>query len=181
MLVVNLTITAGAGVICVTTSEPGVDYTNLKRNMVWLMRIVFLIEFLLKVLAEGAAPYRYFSGSNAGWNTFDAIILAVTWVPNATPALASLRSLRLLKLLRSANAHNTPQLTIVLAAFKAGIEAFRYIGVLWLLLIYIYGLIGKIMFCENDPDHFGSLHESMYTLFGISTFDGKPIASNPHT
>jgi voltage-gated sodium channel len=143
--------------------------------MLWAMRAVFGMEFFIKILAEGAMPLQYFLGLNAGWNVFDFVILVLTCLPDATPVLASLRSLRLLKLLRSANAQNTPQLTIVLAAFKAGIEAFRYIGVLWLLLIYIYGLVGKILFAENDPDHFGSLHESMYTLFGISTFDGNPL------
>ena len=117
-------------------------------------------------------PLQYFRGLNANWNTFDFVILGLTWAPDASPVLASLRSLRVVKLLRAANAKNTPQLHIVLAAFKAGVEAFRYIGVLWLLMIYIYGLVGKIAFQENDPDHFGSLHESMYTLFGVSTFDG---------
>jgi voltage-gated sodium channel len=50
--------------------------------------------------------------------------------------------------------------------------AFRYIGMLWFLLIYIYAIAGVDCFGGNDPVHFGDLHTSMLTFFGVSTFDG---------
>jgi hypothetical protein len=79
--------------------------------------------------------------------------------------------LRLIKLLRNASPETMPQLTIVLKAFVDGIKSFRFIGAIWLLQIYLFAVAGTIIFGENDPDHFGTLHVAMFTLFGIATLD----------
>lgn len=43
-----------------------------------VVMIVFLLEAVLKVLAEGSAPFRYFGDS---WNIFDMFIVSVGFLP----------------------------------------------------------------------------------------------------
>jgi hypothetical protein len=77
-------------------------------------------------------------------------------------------------------------------AFITGLKSFRVIGFLWLLVIFIYALIGCTFFqghrhtlshthllshadtpsTENDPMRFTNLHTAMLTLFWVSTLDG---------
>ena len=47
----------------------------------------------------------------------------------------------------------------------------RWRGILLLLLIYIYGVIGTTTFSKNDPIHFGNLPISMISLFRAATFE----------
>ena len=47
-----------------------------------------------------------------------------------------------------------------------------YVGVLLGLLFYIYGVMAVFLFGHNDPLHFGTLHLSMLSLFGIVTLEG---------
>ena len=49
LLAVNLTIISGAVIVAVTTSNPGIDYSDMKHEVLWTMRVVFLLEFVLKV------------------------------------------------------------------------------------------------------------------------------------
>jgi hypothetical protein len=85
------------------------------------------------------------------WNLFDFFILIITFAPFGGDAFSGLRVLRLIKLLRSASADLMPQTIVVLHAFLAGIDAFKYIGALWILQIYIFAVAGCILFGKNDP------------------------------
>ncbi len=49
-----------------------------------------------------------------------------------------------------------------------------YIGILLLIVIYSYAVIGVRLFAEVDPIHFGTLHESMLTMFQVVTLEGWP-------
>ena len=46
-----------------------------------------------------------------------------------------------------------------------------YILMLMGLVFYIYAVCGMILFKENDPWHFQSLHISMLTLFRVATLE----------
>jgi voltage-gated sodium channel len=133
------------------------------------VQAVFTFEFLIKIIAEGFRPYLYFADA---WNMFDFSILVIgfPFIPIHGSTASGLRVLRVIKLLRQMESWGS--IHVVICAFTAGIAAFRYIGALWLGLIYVYAIAGCQLFGENDPRHFGTLHWSMLTLFGASTFDG---------
>jgi hypothetical protein len=166
---VNLVIMAAACLAAVNLFSPATDTSSFDGNMLLVMKVVFSLEFLVKVFAEGAHPLLFF---NDGWNLFDFVILIVTLDPEPNRALASLRALRLLKLIKSTSPKSFPQLHIVLAAFNEAVVSFQYVGALWFLIIYIFAIVGKDMYGENDPKSFGTLHGAIWTLFGASTFDG---------
>jgi voltage-gated sodium channel len=50
-----------------------------------------------------------------------------------------------------------------------GVKSVFYIVVLLFLVIYIFAILGCILFGENDPAHFGGIGISMVSLFQVST------------
>lgn len=53
----------------------------------------------------------------------------------------------------------------------AGLGSVVYISMLWLLVLYLYGVVGVTLFAENDPFHFGHLPMAMLTLFRCTTLE----------
>ena len=47
-----------------------------------------------------------------------------------------------------------------------------YVGILLMLLFYIYAVLGTFLFGLNDPLHFGDLQTSFLTLFKVITLEG---------
>jgi hypothetical protein len=170
-MMVNSTIIFAALEGGFEAQHPGMDCTAVSDIFLLVMRVVFTIEFAVKVWAEGAHPFCYFY---QGWNIFDFLIWIVTILPaemvNST--LSSVRALRMLKLIKGASGKSAPQLSSVLSAFTAAIVSFKYVGALWLLSIYLFAILGFNMFAQNDPKMFGTLHGAMFSLFGASSFDG---------
>jgi hypothetical protein len=118
--------------------------------MEWTIQGAFTVEFLVQLLSEGFCPYMYFMD---GWKNFDFVILVLGYLPYGGNTASGLRVLRVIKLLKQME--GWPSVHVVICAFTAGIAAFRYIGMLWFLLIYVYAIAGTQIFGENDPRHFG--------------------------
>ena len=61
----------------------------------------------------------------------------------------------------------------VTAGFFAGLRSAPPICALLLAIVYLYAILGVRMFRENDPVHFGSLHEAVLMLtVHLLTLDG---------
>jgi voltage-gated sodium channel len=133
---------------------------------------IFTFELLVKILAEGQHPWRFFKDP---WNVFDFLIVAVCWLAHVVPDInagfvAVIRLARVLRVLRLV--HALPQLKMLVDAMLKSVPSMGYVGILLLLLYYIYGAMGVFLFGINDPLHFGTLHTSMLSLFRISTLEG---------
>ena len=46
-----------------------------------------------------------------------------------------------------------------------------FIAIILFIFFYVFAIIGMIMFKENDPWHFGTLHISLLTLFRCATLE----------
>ena len=80
--------------------------------------------------------------------------------------------LRVVRLLRFTRIfHRIPQLRIIVISLFQSTKPIGFVGILLLLLIYIYGVIGTTTFSKNDPIHFGNLPISMISLFRAATFE----------
>jgi voltage-gated sodium channel len=133
--------------------------------------IVFTIEVVIKVLAEGKKPWKYFTDS---WNLFDFTIVAVCYLAFLVPTIdasfvAVLRLARILRVFKLVTA--LPQLQVLVGAMLKSIPSMGYVGILLSLLFYIYAVMAVFMFGENDPLHFGTLHKSMLSLFRVVTLE----------
>ena len=65
-----------------------------------------------------------------------------------------------------------PELKFVLIGFVAGVNAVVPIMMLLLLLMYVFGVMGRALFGDNDPMHFGSVPISVLSLFRCATLSG---------
>jgi voltage-gated sodium channel len=136
----------------------------------WLDRLilaVFVIEIVVKMGAEGRAPWRYFADP---WNVFDFVIVAVALLPIQAEGVAVLRLARLLRVLKLVRA--LPRLQLLVTALLKSIPSMGYVSVLLGMLFYLYGVAATHLFGPNDPIHFGSLERSLLTLFQIVTLEG---------
>ena len=144
-------------------------YSNNETLLEFLNKIVlgiFIIEVLVKLIAEVPKPWNYFKDS---WNVFDFIIVAAAFMPFGGSSIAILRLLRLLRVLKLIKA--LPKLQMLVGALLKSIPSMGYVSILLLLLFYIYAVAGVFFFGENDPIHFENLQTSMLTLFRVVTLE----------
>ena len=127
---------------------------------------IFILEIVVKMLAEGKKPWLYFSDN---WNIFDFVIVTAAFLPFGGNSIAILRLLRLLRVLKLIKA--LPKLQILVSALLKSIPSMAYVSLLLFLLFYIYAVAAVFFFGANDPIHFSNLENSMLTMFRIVTLE----------
>mmetsp|Transcript_140 Transcript_140/g.277 ORF Transcript_140/g.277 Transcript_140/m.277 type:complete len:938 (+) Transcript_140:152-2965(+) len=132
---------------------------------------IFTAEVVIKVIATGEKPARYFQDS---WNRFDCFIVFTSYIPlcfnnDLGPLISMLRLLRLLRVLKLVK--SLPQLRIIVEALIEGFNSITFITLILLLFFYIFAIVGMIIFKNNDPWHFGKLEDAMLTLFRCATLE----------
>ena len=146
-------------------AEAGATLTVLDLMVTW----IFAIEVALKLVGEAFAPWNFFLNANAGWNTFDFVLVVGGFTPAAGNMIAALKLLRLLRGLKLVK--SLPQLAVLVNALLMGFSSIGFIGLIMLLVFYVFAIVALILFRDNDPWHFGQLHIAMLTLFRVSTFE----------
>jgi voltage-gated sodium channel len=126
---------------------------------------LFSLELVLRFL--GSHPRLAFFRS--GWNLFDLIIVGVSYLPSSEFFTVA-RLFRILRALRTVSV--SPELQKVVNALLRSLPALGHILVLLALLMYVYAAIGTSLFGQIAPRFFGSLHQSVLTLFSIITLEG---------
>lgn len=176
---------------------------DLARDWGWLFHIIdvlilwiFVAEVVLKIMAQGSQPWRYFTHA---WNLFDFIIVVVGFVPiivhfihpDSSTDLHAVTALRLIRLARAIRVMRVfrlvthlKELQILVETLVKSMKRLLYVGLLLVCLFYVYAVVGVFLFRDNDPVHFGSLHVAHETLFQIITGDGwsdiMKIQIEPH-
>jgi Ca2+-binding EF-hand superfamily protein/ABC-type multidrug transport system fused ATPase/permease subunit len=161
------------GTICVAGILVGVQtYRTLEDNaaILFINQVIlwiFVSEVVVKMVGEAFAPWRYFESN---WNTFDFVIVVASFAMdgqgNLLPMLRLLRLFRVLKVLKA-----FPALAVIVNAMIVGMSSIGYIGLMLFITFYVFAILGMILFKENDPWHFGTLHISMLTLFRCATLE----------
>jgi len=103
------------------------------------------------------------------WSVFDFIVVAIALVP-ATENFSVLRSLRVLRVLRLITA--LPALKRVVAGLLAALPGMGSIVLLIALIYYVFAVMATKLFGEAKPELFGTLGESLFTLFTVMTLEG---------
>ncbi len=122
----------------------------------------FTLEVMLKLWV-----YR-FGFFKRGWNIFDFTIIAIAWVPSAG-AFSVLRALRILRVLRLVSV--VPQMRNVVGALVSALPGMGSIIAVLMLVFYISAVMATKLFGEAFPQWFGSIGESMFSLFQIMTLE----------
>jgi voltage-gated sodium channel len=157
---------AGVLVGIATYSDFSERHEGLLEILNDIVLFIFIIEILVKLIAEGKKPWNYFKDA---WNVFDFIIVAAAFMPFGGSSISILRLLRLLRVLKLIKA--LPKLQMLVGALLKSIPSMGYVSILLLLLFYIYAVAGVFFFGENDPMHFGDLQTSMLSLFRVVTLE----------
>jgi voltage-gated sodium channel len=132
----------------------------------WIVIGVFCVEALLKMAQHGRRWWRYFLDP---WNIFDFTILAVCLLPLDGHYAAVLRLARVLRAMRLISA--LPRLQLLVSALLKSLPSMTYVGLLLVLLFYVYGVLGVALFRDNDPVHFGNLKLALLSLFRVVTLE----------
>lgn len=131
---------------------------------------IFVIEAVIKILAEGNRPQNYFKNP---WNIFDfSIVVACLLGPVihlGADFLPVLRLARILRVLRLVSA--IPKLQLLVSCLLRSLPSMFYVSILLFLLFYIYGTMAVFLFAENDPIHFRNLQTSILSLFRVVTLE----------
>ena len=160
-------IAAGVVVGLQTYKEFEAEHHMLLSFLDTIILGVFALEVLIKIIAEGKTPWRYFLDP---WNVFDFTIVAICLLPiQNNEFVAVLRLARVLRVMKLVSA--IPRLQILVGAVLKSIPSIGYVSLLAMLLFYIYGCMGTFIFSENDPAHFRNLQISMLSLFQALTLE----------
>ncbi len=123
---------------------------------------VFVLEIALRLYAHRGAFFR------DPWSVFDFLVVAIALVP-ASGQFAVLRALRVLRVLRVLTI--VPSMRRVVGALLGAIPGLASIGLVLLLIYYVFAVIATNLFAAAYPEWFGHLGRSLYTLFQIMTLE----------
>jgi voltage-gated sodium channel len=127
-----------------------------------LVLAVFVVELSLRIAAYG---WRFFRDP---WNVFDFVVVGIALVPASGP-FAVLRALRVLRVLRLIS--TVPRMRRVVQALMTAIPGMGAIIALLMLLFYVGAVIATKLYGGSFPEWFGTLGESLYTLFQVMTLE----------
>jgi voltage-gated sodium channel len=135
---------------------------DLFNNFDFAILIIFILEILLKIYAFGL---RFFTNA---WNLFDFFIVAIAAMP-AAGVFSVFRTLRILRTLRLIK--NVPKLRIIIESLIKAIPSIGWIILLLGIIFYIFAVVGTNIYGEVFPQWFGTMGESIFTLFQIMTLE----------
>ena len=130
---------------------------------------VFLIEVIIKLLAEGKNPQNYFRNP---WNVFDflivfacliePILILVGSYARSSPRSDS-KSLRLVTAI--------PKLQLLVTCLLKSLPSMFYVSILLFLLFYVYGTLRFFSSAKTIPFISVTLQTSILTLFRVVTLE----------
>jgi voltage-dependent calcium channel L type alpha-1D len=122
---------------------------------------IFAVEMVLKLLGLGVKKYVM-----DGFNDFDAIIVIIgllEFLNVSSKAIMVLRCFRLLRIFKIVRAWKS--LRKLLYTVLASLSSIANLGLLMMLLIFIYALIGMQFLSGDVPEYYGAP-----TRFNFNTF-----------
>jgi voltage-gated sodium channel len=129
-----------AGVLVGVQSYPSMDNDPFLAVVDLAVQIVFTVECVVKIAAEGKDPLAFWTGPEMGWNNFDFWLVFICWLPFDGGNVAFLRLLRLMRLLKLVG--KVKQLQVIVVGLAKGLGSVSYIMVLMLLVFYLFAVLG---------------------------------------
>jgi voltage-gated sodium channel len=130
---------------------------------------LFVVELLLRMGAHAERPRDFF---RSGWNVFDFVVIGASFVPGVRENATLLRLVRLLRIVRAVRL--LPDLRVLTVAVARSVPGVASLAVITLLLVYVYGMVGWVIFHDHDPANFANVGQSMVTMFVLLTLENLP-------
>ncbi len=150
-------------ILGLATSKPLMaSYGTLINALDMLVVAIFTVEIIMRIVVHKGAFFK------DPWSLFDFFVVAISLIPTSD-GLSILRALRVLRLFRLLTI--VPQMRIIIGALIAVIPGIASVAMVLLLFFYVFAIMSTTLFGESFPQWFGTLGESMYTLFQIMTLE----------
>ena len=107
---------------------------------------IFLVELAIRLTAFGQRPAQFF---RSGWNVFDFVVITASFVPGVRENATLLRLVRLLRIVRAVRL--LPDLRVLTVAVGRSVPGVASLAAITLLLVYVYGMVGWVIFHDHDP------------------------------
>jgi voltage-gated sodium channel len=130
---------------------------------------VFVVELTIRIGAYGRRPQDFFK---SGWNVFDFVVVFAAFIPGLRQNSTLLRLIRLARVLRVIRL--LPDLRLLVTAVVRSLPGLASLTVMGVLLLYVYGMVGWLIFGDTLPDDFGTLGKAMLTLFLLLSLENLP-------
>ncbi len=130
---------------------------------------IFVVELLVRMTATLPRPSQFF---RSGWNVFDFVVVAGSFLPGLRENATLLRLMRLGRVARVVRF--LPDLRVIIAAIGRAVPGVSSLAVATLLLVYLYGMVGWVIFDSHDPQNFGNVGQAMITMFVLLTLENLP-------
>jgi voltage-gated sodium channel len=134
---------------------------------------IFCVELAIRIGAFGRRPQDFFK---SGWNVFDFVVIGAVFLPGLRENVTLLRLVRLFRVVRVATV--LPDMRVLVRGMAQSVKPITTLAVLALLVMYVYGMIGWIIFGDEDPERWGDIGQAMLTLFVMMTLESWPDIMN---
>lgn len=131
--------------------------------------LVFLAELITRIVSYFPRPLNFF---RSGWNIFDFVVIGAALIPAVRAQAEVIRLLRLARIVRLLRF--LPDARVLIATMGKAIPSVFSMIVLVVLLLFIYGMIGVVLFGEALPAEWGNIGSAMMTLFILLTLENFP-------
>ncbi len=130
---------------------------------------LFVAELALRIASYGRRPQDFFRDP---WNLFDFLIVAAAFAPGLRQNTTLLRLARLLRVVRVVRL--LPDLRVLLIAIARSLPPLLSMTILTTLILFVYGMVGWLIFGDEDPERWGDIGQAMLTLFVLLTLENFP-------
>jgi voltage-gated sodium channel len=129
--------------------------------------VIFVFEIAVRMISYWPRPLAFFRDP---WNVFDFVIVGLSILPVGGSFATVARLARLLRVLRLVSV--MPELRLIVGTMLRSISSMVGVIVLLGLVVYVYAVVGLHLFREYDPENWGTLAASVWTLFEALTLEG---------
>jgi voltage-gated sodium channel len=170
-VVVVATIAVNAVVLGLQTYDEVVDRWGSTLDLVNAACVgVFMVELAIRIVSYWPRPWEFFRN---GWNIFDFVVVGATFVPGVAENSTMLRLVRLLRVVRIVRV--LPDLRVLLLGVWRSVPPLASIGAVTVMILFVYGMVGWVLFADDLPEQWGNIGRAMLTLFVMLTLEDFPV------
>jgi voltage-gated sodium channel len=130
---------------------------------------IYVVELLIRLTAYRWNPREFVKD---GWNIFDFVVVVASFVPGLRANAMLLRLVRLMRIVRLVRF--LPDLRMLVAAAGKSVPGIASLAAATFVLIFIYGMLGWVLFGSHDPAAYGNVGQAMLTMFVMLTLENFP-------
>jgi voltage-gated sodium channel len=131
---------------------------------------VFVVELTLRIASYGRRPQDFFK---SGWNVFDFVVIAAAFVPGVRDSSTLLRLARLARVIRVVRL--LPDVRVLIVGVFRSLPPLLSMAALTTVILFVYGMVGWLLFADELPEHWGTIGDAMLTMFVLLTLENFPL------